>query len=377
MSVANTIHLRPNRNLIDANFDGYRLSLEPVPVKKLQLPATPRRCHTNDDQYSFLHAKLFSAHNLLVNDPWLAYSFYYVDNNWTIQNVKYNEENGQLEGIRAVFKLPKPNQSNADYNPTFCFVSEKYCVFGDGCGTLRIIDTGDRQRGEEWKGNFADSILDDNAPFCIQDARLDFHDGVRDINCLLLSVQGKTTTDSERKFEAVLDWVTFRKADTGNNWTSVATRQLRGQSIPEYCALEPKSKAILLSTDRKWDFVADSVNAIVSEAAVEDETADAAASAINFTWTQTDEDVIIHFNVCRECHKNDIKVVCIGSKIQVQHRNNSLLDAELFDRIDHDLTTWNLVCAAVAVRLYETIHFSLVYSTGKRIATSHIDKDGG
>lgn len=31
------IELRPDRNLIKSNFDGYKLSLEPVPVTKLTL----------------------------------------------------------------------------------------------------------------------------------------------------------------------------------------------------------------------------------------------------------------------------------------------------------------------------------------------------
>lgn len=374
MTTTNIIHLRPNRSLIDPNFDGYKLSLDPVPVKKLSLPATPRRCHTNEDQYSFLHAKLFSTHNLLVNDPWYAYSFYYLDTNWTIQNVKYNADCGKLDAIRAVFKLPKPNESNADYNPTFCFVSEKYCVLGDGCGTLRIIDTGDRQRGEEWKGNFVDSVLIDNNPFCVQDARLDFRDGIREINCLLLSVQCKPVVDGDRRFEAVLDWLTFHKIDANANWTIAASRQLRGSSIPEYCVLEPKARAILLSTDRKWEFLSDSVNPIVPKKSDENGGESVAAgnddSSINFTWTQTDEDVIIHFNISRDCNKNDIKVVCNGPKIQVQHRNISLLDAELFDRIDHDLTTWNLVIELRRM-IRDDINRGLIILIGKRATASH------
>lgn len=347
MSIPNLIHLRPNRNLIDPKFDGYKLSLDPVPVLKTPLTAPPRRCHTSEDQYSFLHAKLFSLHNLLVKDPWNQYSFFYIDDKWTIQNVKYDTNSGQIQPIRAVFKLSKPNTSTGDYNPSFNFISEKYCIFSDGCGMLRIIDTGDRYRVDEWKGIYADHVMGNDVCFIVQDSRLEFKDGHPEVHCLLLSVR----TDSLAKdqgFEAVIDWLVFKKSEGSSNWEKTITKQLKGKSLPEYCYFEPKCNSIIISTERKWEFTSDSENTIVVEHIEEstemaDENIAEDKNTINFTWTQTDEDVIIHFNIPRDCNKNDIKVICTGAKIQVLHENDNLLNAELFDRIDNDLTTWNLV----------------------------------
>lgn len=343
MASSNIItHLRPSRHLINANFDGYKLSLEPIPILKTPLTASPRRCHTSDDQYSFLHAKLFSQHNLLVKDPWHAYSFYFLDDNWTIQNIKYDTSSGHIEPIRSVFKLPKANTADGDYNPTFCFVSEKYCAFSDGCGTLRLIDTGDRYRNEEWKGLFAEQILEPDVRFILQDARLEFRDGNREIHCLLLSVQSNSN-GTDQKFESVLDWVVLQKAESGNNWLKIGSKQLRSASLPDYCAFEPKCKSILLSTDRKWKFTSDSEQPIVEEVKEEESANEVALEVSNFTWTQTDEDVVINFNIPRDSNENDVKVICTATKIQVQHKNDNLLNAELYDRIDSDLTTWTLV----------------------------------
>lgn len=331
--------------MINPNFDGYKLSLEPVPVLKTLLSVTPRRCYTSDDQYSFLHAKLFSQHNLLVKDPWQSHSFYFLDDSWTVQNIKYDTTSGRIQPIRAVFKLLRGNTSNGDYNPTFCFISEKYCVLSDGCGTLRLVDTGDRYRGEEWKGIFADQLLEPNVRFILQDARLEFRNANREVHCLLLSVQSNSE-ENDQKFEAVIDWVILQKAESGNTWSKVNSKQLRSASLPDYCALEPKCKSILLTTDRKWKFTSDSEQPIAEQQP--DQPAENIKTAeiknsINFTWTQTDEDVIIHFSIPRESNKGDVKVVCAGTKIQVLHICDSLLDAELYDRVDSDLTTWNLV----------------------------------
>lgn len=348
MSIPNIIHLRPDRKLIDPKFDGYKLSLDPVPVIKTPITTPPRRCHTNEDQYSFLHAKLFSLHNLLVKDPWHSYSFYYLDSNWTVQNVKYDTNTGLIQPVRAVFKLPKPNTAIGDYNPSFNFISEKYCVFSDGCGMLRFIDTGDRYRVDEWKGIYADHVLGNDMRFIVQDSRLEFTDGNPEIHCLLLSVQ-INSVDKDQGFQAVLDWLVFKKLEGNANWSKVITKQLKGKSLPEFCYFEPKCKSILISTERKWDFTADSENEIAAKhseekAAIKNDEIVDNINTINFTWTQTDEDVLIHFNIPRDCNKNDVKVICNGTKIQVLHKNDNLLNAELLDRIDNDLTTWNLVC---------------------------------
>uniref|UniRef100_A0A1B0GNI9 Protein-lysine N-methyltransferase n=1 Tax=Phlebotomus papatasi TaxID=29031 RepID=A0A1B0GNI9_PHLPP len=53
------LELRPDRKLLKSNFDGYKLSLEPVAIIKEALQMMPDRVHPSEAQYSFLH--LFAA----------------------------------------------------------------------------------------------------------------------------------------------------------------------------------------------------------------------------------------------------------------------------------------------------------------------------
>lgn len=348
------INLRPLHTLLNPKFDGYKLSLDPVPVLKTPLPSPLRRVYTNDDQYTFLHAKLFSLHNHLFRDPWLSYSSYFVDDTWTIQNVRYDTTTGSLGTIKSVLKLSKPSVGHNDYNPSCCFVSEKYCVFSDGCGTVKIIDTGDRFRNDEWKTIHSAPVFENSVPFVIQDARLESVDGERHINCLLLSVQEKAAGidgDDDKRYEAVIDWVRFAKEAELNVWTKLHVRRLCGKSLPEYCVLDVKSNGILLSTDQSFEFVFDAEHPLKSEDPPANGNHDPVDGEINFTWTQTDEDVMVHFKVSRDSNKKDFKIVCSKSKLQVYHRNVSLLDAELCSEIDNDLTTWNLVICDDVARL--------------------------
>lgn len=341
------LNLRPSHHLLNPNFDGYKLSLEPIPILKNPLIASPRRAFTNEDQYTFLHAKLFSLHNHLWRDPWLSYSSYFIDETWTIQNVRYDPNTGALPLIKSVFKITKPNVGHDSYNPSFSFVSEKYCVFSDGCGALRILDTNDRYRNDEWKCIFSEILFDRSIPFLIQNARLEIINGVRQINCLLLSIQERITGNDDKKFETVIDWIRLVKETDLNVWNQMHVKQLRGKSLPEYCSFETKCNAILLSTDSKFQFIFDTEhpiehNDISDTIESKNVVSENDVNLVNFSWTQTDEDVIIHFKIERDCNKNDIKIVSTGSKVHVYHQQETLLDAELYEKIDNDLTTWNL-----------------------------------
>lgn len=353
MSSPAILDLRPSHLLLNPNFDGYKLSLEPVPVLKTELVASPRRMFTSDDQYTFLHAKLFSLHNHLFRDPWLEYSCYFIDENWTLQNVRYDTTTGKLSSIKAVHKIPKPDAGRGDYNASLSFVSEKFCVFGDGCGGLNIFNTGDRYRVEEWKTIFTDAILENSHPFVIQDARWEIINNIHQIQCLLLSVQ-QQTGDNDEKFEAVLDWIVIKRDAQSNTWSKSHVRQLKGKTLPEYCVLEPKCNGLLLSADQKFQFTFDAENPIekpterkesnddVSNG--QNEESDKAESKNHpFNWTQSDEDITIVFDIPTDTSKQDIKVICDGTNLQVHLKNKPLLNEELFQKVDKDLTTWNLV----------------------------------
>jgi hypothetical protein len=38
----------------------------------------------SDDQYSFLHIKVFGLHNHLYGDPWAREDMYYIDKGWRV-----------------------------------------------------------------------------------------------------------------------------------------------------------------------------------------------------------------------------------------------------------------------------------------------------
>lgn len=334
------VELRRNPQLINANFDGYKLSLKPIPKLEYKLPIGPDQSSRTNDQYSLHHVQLFGMQNHLVSDPWERHSVYFVDLNWTIQNVKYNTGTGELIPAAARHELDKWDRNYGDFNVTLRFVSEKYCVLSNGCGQIRILNTGDRYRGVQWQCvHTGDAFADDpERKFIIADARFESIDGKSVITAIVISIE-----QTESKFENCLDLIKIYEQPAG--WSVELVGQLRGKSLPVYCELEPKSKSILVAGNHKFAF-----------GATEDEKENMDCGEVNgcengkdepvavtYSWTQTDEDVTINFPISKTAEKDDFRVTCDGKRITVLYNNESLMTENLCRRVESGLTTWHLV----------------------------------
>ena len=60
---------KPTRALLNVNFEGYKLSEEPLRSVARALPAAVGTARLRSDQFSFQHVRAFSLHNHLVADP--------------------------------------------------------------------------------------------------------------------------------------------------------------------------------------------------------------------------------------------------------------------------------------------------------------------
>ncbi|XP_004680058.1 PREDICTED: nudC domain-containing protein 1 [Condylura cristata] len=87
MEVAANCSLRVKRPLLDPRFEGYKLSLEPLPCYQLELDAAVAEVKLRDDQYTLEHMHAFGMYNYLHCDSWFQDSVYYIDNLGRIMNL--------------------------------------------------------------------------------------------------------------------------------------------------------------------------------------------------------------------------------------------------------------------------------------------------
>lgn len=333
------LDLKPNQKLLDATFDGYKLSLEPISKIKVPLTIPPHKVFPSEEQYSSLHAQLFGLQNHLVRDPWALNYTYFADADRNIQCIKYNEQTAKLDPLATVYRLRQSSRSPIDYNISFTLVSEKYCILTDGTGILHVIDTGDRFNKTEWKSIYSDSALEGSRRFYIQDARFEIANETKNIYCVLLHIEYE-----ENSFETILNLVQLKQEQNGV-WLKTDLKEIKLKNLPTYCSLEPRSSAIVLCTDRVVNLNPTDENQMSQSNEPETEE-----KSISFTWTQLDDDIFIKFKLSEGHEKCNFKVTSKDQWINVTYKNEALLEGKLFSEIDSDLTTWSMECERTGVQ---------------------------
>ena len=81
--------LRPNRELLDSKFEGYKLSSEPLTLSSTNLVTAVNDVPLREELFSFQHMRAFGNLNHLVLDSWLDGGkhevMYFVNENYEVQ----------------------------------------------------------------------------------------------------------------------------------------------------------------------------------------------------------------------------------------------------------------------------------------------------
>lgn len=342
------IELRPNRDLLNPDFEGYKLSLEKIPIYKHELEASIEKILPDNEQYSLLHARLFGLHNHLYHDQFNTESnIYFIDSNWNVQNIIINNETGRLSEIRKVWHIPMCEEIKPErYNFSLHFASKDIAVISDGYGKLYILETNDRNEDRTWIPVYLEYILESNTVFMIVDAVcITSETNVKQLHCLLNHVE---KNEEDGKFVTVVNWVSLSQTED-NKWGPVLLKVLKGSGQLHYCALENNCKFISIASDKPFKFILDSENPIV-----EKETTVETKKPKVYTWLQTSDDITLRFNVNSLCNKNNIKVTPKPFHLSVKFNDIILLEGELRNRIDSDLTVWSITNNILEITINKT-----------------------
>ena len=69
--------LRPNRDLLNANFDGYKLAEVSLPFTRQSFVGGVNKLVLSEDQFSYQHVRQATMYNHLVLDPWNGFQVYW------------------------------------------------------------------------------------------------------------------------------------------------------------------------------------------------------------------------------------------------------------------------------------------------------------
>ncbi|KAL5022512.1 hypothetical protein ScPMuIL_001667 [Solemya velum] len=334
------------RELIDAKFENYKLSLDPLPVYKSKLDFGPHVVQLSEDQYSYQHSKLFGVHNHLILDPYVNDCIYYVDKNRRILRSKIQGKD--IQDRVEVFQITDSiNQTptSGSHNISLNLPSEDLAVFTNGAGSLSVVSTGSRQEGEKWKAVFTSDVLDGKT-FFLLDSILYSTNEMHCIDCLLTHVEEATNEQKEEyrsNFLAYIEWVTLQSVDK-KNWTIERRRQLIGGRPFDYAALDGSGSALYLASDAQFKFVSDSLKPVIQYAEASNESGDKQTEdRLKYTWSQADEDITAQFTVPPGVTKADLYLTLTHDTIDFGVKNSySMLKGVLVGHVDVTASTWTI-----------------------------------
>lgn len=324
------VELRPDRRLLDHEFEGYKLNLQTLPHWIHDLKSPVDKVYPDEVQYSFVHAKLFALHNHLVADYWSHhYTFYYIDKKQQVRRLNFNNDSHSFQNS-VVYDIPAHvERKSGHFNLCLIFPCNNLAVLSDGTGYLHIISTEGRSNSDQmWKTLHSSLVLGENKYFVIIDCRAEEKEDTVILHCLLQSVE-----QIEKHFYSILSWVAYENVN--NVWKQLSIKQLQGKGIVHHAAIETNFSAIYIASDNEFKFISDSENNI--EEPPKDES-----RKIIYTWLETMDDITITLKLPSDYDKNLLKVIAAPLSIKVSYAGNIFIDGKLKHKIDSELTTWNV-----------------------------------
>ncbi|KAK9890809.1 hypothetical protein WA026_012153 [Henosepilachna vigintioctopunctata] len=335
----NILELKPERNFLDPNFDGYKLSLRSAITEKYLLDSPIKRTLINSDQYSLLHAKIFGMNNFLTGESETDFeNVYFVDNERNLKKGSLNDNKKLM--ICNIWNVPKSNaqkdSSDSDcYNFSLKLISNNLAVLANGEGSFFILDTGNRKNHDKWKLLYQEELWD-GKEFYIQDAVLN--------ECTLHVILCRIE-QNDKKSSLLVNIV---KLTNLNSWEKISFKQLLVQGDVSYLYLDRTCDAVYVASTLGCLFTFDSENPVVDDLAA---SVSKNVTEKCYKWDQDENDVVIHFIMPQDIKKDCVDVTTSNTIIKVEFSGISLIDGVLFNTVESDLTTVNITKNLIEISL--------------------------
>lgn len=325
------------RPLLDPRFEGYKLSLEPLPCYQLELDAAVAEVKLRDDQYTLEHMHAFGMYNYLHCDAWYQDSVYYIDNLGRIMNLTVMLDTA-LGKPREVFRLPTDvTACDNRLCASLHFTSPSWVTLSDGTGRLYVIGTGDRGHSpEKWEIMFNEEL---GNPFIIIHSISLLKAEEHSVAILLLRIEKEELDMKGSGFYVSLEWVIVsKKKEDSKKYEITKHHVLRGKSVPHYAAIEPNGNGLMIASYKSFKVV--SVDQDLEESMDEDRPEKIKEPL--YYWQQTEDDLTVTVRLPEGSTKDDIQIQFLPDNINIKLKDIQVVEGKLYSSIDHEGSTWTI-----------------------------------
>lgn len=338
--MAAILHIKPKKELLDLKFEGYKLSLDSIPVLKQPIQGGVEAFELNSEDYSFLQVRMTTLVNQLFQDMWSPQCVFFISEK---QYVYWSclQEDGRLADPRVVWQLPV-DHGHPGSNAAISFPGMDWAVISSGTGEMFLLNTPSRAAGEPWLVCHTYSAQNRKSPcYLLHSLHRCFPSG-QQIDCLTAHVCHPDSEENLKMpdsvspaFVCILQWTSFSCGQNIQSWTMKRFRKYVGTSTPEYAAIEPSGTALCLASESEFKIFCDSDKPVQQ---IEVENKDMEPPL--YTYIQTPEDITVVFRLSDEIAKSDVQVVFKPSHIEVLLHGKPVLKGNLSNTIDTSSSTW-------------------------------------
>uniref|UniRef100_A0A0P4VSJ2 NudC domain-containing protein 1 n=1 Tax=Scylla olivacea TaxID=85551 RepID=A0A0P4VSJ2_SCYOL len=345
-AVAQSIRLKPHRELFDPDFEGYKLSSDSE-LTVYSRPASDGVHHKVCQSTCYLHTRLQALHNHLFQDPFHPLSVYFFNTRGHLVKCSYSEGSRLSVGEatwQAEIGEAAEGEGDYYYPPSLKFPTSELAVVSDGRGKLSVLKTEDRTNTHSWVASF--ETKSDHGVLAYAGVKGDN----RELHCLLVSITSPSKLHEDPDLvvadEAfcsktdttvhLIRWLVLAEKESG--WEVSCSRAVAGRGVLEYCAVDSEGTGLLLLCHSNYFFVGDSVKPVTKPNPQPEKSS---KEQPKFTFQQNDEDVTVWLKI-GSATKDEMQVKITVNELDVHIKDTPSLQAHFLHPIKADLATWTI-----------------------------------
>ncbi|XP_023201181.1 nudC domain-containing protein 1 [Xiphophorus maculatus] len=343
MAAAN-YSLKVNRDLLDPNFESYRLSLDPIPTYTVELDAAVEELQLKDAHYTLEHLRAFGMFNHLQLDPWYQDSVLFVDSRGRVLSLSVTLDTA-LGKPKEVFSFGSETGRAEDrLCASISLTSATWAALSDGAGRLLLLRTGRRGDGGHcrWEVLFSDHL---GEPFTILHSVSHVQGGCHAVEVLLLRVQKEPLESTGSGYSVSLEWVTVGGGAGPGQERKYEVRKrrvLRGKSVPHYAAVAPRGEGLMLAAEKPFVFTHIDGRPVEPPPPPSELSELEKADPLYF-WQQTAEDLTVCVRLPGGVAKEDVSFRLTADSLSIGVRGcPPMLEGQLYALVDPEASAWTI-----------------------------------
>ncbi|XP_020300611.1 nudC domain-containing protein 1 [Pseudomyrmex gracilis] len=315
------IELRPNKHLMNSSFEKYQFSNDIVSIiSEIKLRNHVYRLEPNQNQESWLEARLFAFHNHLFKNPYDT-SCWFIDEKLTVWCL---DKDGSLS------EMHKLNTTDADllkiYNPSIAFTSNNIMAIFDGGKTLDLLTM-------DTKHNMKVFTLNSIEPGVIMNVQY------VEENSKVIITMCSIVADNDQKKYTQLAVLSYALQYSENEITEISFIDKQISKVcgtVDYVCVEENGNYLHAICQDNIDF--EKKNS--QDFKVEQPSFDTQIKIPKYYWSQDEDTLTVWVKVPKQHSNKQPKINVKPLELSVVIDNEVLIQGECQHRLEENMATW-------------------------------------